>query len=139
MSETRTPEDLRPQRSAALRLAGGALLAAIALLIAALLLEQDTGLGEVGRSDFGGPPAPVAASVPSPQAGYRIELDVAGKPEQLAALQQQLAASGLPATLQIRVVLGPFADRDAARNAQAALRASGLDAGMLVPPAANTP
>ena len=60
-------------------------------------------------------------------------------PANAAAYQRELAAKGLPATIQSRVVLGPFADRAAAEKAQAALRKAGQDAGMLLPPARKKP
>jgi len=90
------------------------------------------------------PEASAAPSVPqaippAPADGFRIQLGVFGDPANAAALQRELAAKGLPATIQSRVVLGPFADRAAAEKAQAALRKAGHEAGMLLPPARKKP
>ena len=71
----------------------------------------------------------------APADGYRIQLGVFGDPENAIGLAHELNARGLAAGIQSRVVLGPFADRDAAHKAQAALRAAGVEAGMLLPPA----
>ena len=70
----------------------------------------------------------------APADGYRIQLGVFSDPANAIGLAQELTARGLPAGIQSRVVLGPFADRDAAHTAQAALRAAGVEAGMLLPP-----
>ena len=70
----------------------------------------------------------------APADGYRIQLGVFSDPANAIGLAQELTARGLPAGIQSRVVLGPFADRDAAHKAQAALRAAGVEAGMLLPP-----
>ena len=70
----------------------------------------------------------------APADGYRIQLGVFGDPENAIGLAQELTARGLPAGIQSRVVLGPFADRDAAHKAQAVLSAAGVEAGMLLPP-----
>lgn len=71
----------------------------------------------------------------APADGYRIQLGVFGDPSNAIGLAHELNARGLAAGIQSRVVLGPFADRDAAHKAQAALRAAGLEAGMLLAPA----
>lgn len=85
-------------------------------------------------------PLPVPQAIPpAPADGFRIQLGVFGDPANAAAYQRELAAKGLPATIQSRVVLGPFADRTAAEKAQAALRKAGHEAGMLLPPARKKP
>ena len=71
----------------------------------------------------------------APADGYRIQLGVFSDPENAIGLARELNARGLAAGIQSRVVLGPFADRDAAHKAQAVLRAAGVEAGMLLPPA----
>lgn len=86
------------------------------------------------------PPAPSApasappAIPPAPADGFRIQLGVFGDPANAQALQRELADKGLPATIQSRVVLGPFPDRASAEKARAALRNAGHEAGMLLPP-----
>ena len=77
----------------------------------------------------------MAQAKSAPADGYRIQLGVFGDPANAIGLVHELNARGLPAGIQSRVVLGPFADRDAAHKAQAALRAAGVEAGMLLPPA----
>lgn len=79
--------------------------------------------------------AALAQARPAPVDGYRIQLGVFADPANALALQQRLAGNGLPAGVQSRVVLGPFPDQQTARKAQAALRAAGIEEGMLVPPA----
>ena len=206
MSPQATARDARQQRNSALRRAAGALLGAIVILIVALALEQEPGVGEgtqqrvITVKEVPPPPAqitapadeeqaasavtplPVAtpaaptllsdvlpmadgaaarppgveeavASMPSarerqpaslavlmtqarsaPADGYRIQLGVFSDPANAIGLAQELTARGLPAGIQSRVVLGPFADRDAAHKAQAVLSAAGVEAGMLLPP-----
>ncbi len=207
MSPQATARDARQQRNSALRRAAGALLGAIVILIVALALEQEPGVGEGTQQRVitfkEAPPPPPAqitapadeeqaasavsplpvatpaaatlltdvlpmadgaaarppvveeavASMPSarerqpaslavlmtqarsaPADGYRIQLGVFGDPENAIGLAQELTARGLPAGIQSRVVLGPFADRDAAHKAQAVLSAAGVEAGMLLPP-----
>ena len=77
----------------------------------------------------------MAEAASAPVDGYRIQLGVFSDPQNAIGLAHELNARGLAAGIQSRVVLGPFADRDAAHKAQAALRASGVEAGMLLPPA----
>ena len=77
----------------------------------------------------------MAEAASAPVDGYRIQLGVFSDPENAIGLARELNARGLAAGIQSRVVLGPFADRDAAHKAQAALRAAGVEAGMLLPPA----
>jgi cell division septation protein DedD len=88
------------------------------------------------------PDAPATAPraiPPAPADGFRIQLGVFGDPENAHALQRELAGKGLPATIQSRVVLGPFPDRASAEKARAALRNAGHEAGMLLPPPRSKP
>lgn len=48
-------------------------------------------------------------------------------------LRNKLAAAGIPAQIESRVQIGPFASKQEAAAAQAKLRALGLDGGMLLP------
>ena len=219
MSEKAQQRDARQQRNSALRWAGGALLAALVMLVVALALEQGAVVGArpegadrtskldasmraamgssvsaqiaAAAADVGagsnsvptasmpvpepeasapslvtgsmpsanGPEAPgpgageapagaagwqpraneldgvMAEAKPAPADGYRIQLGVFADPANAVALARDLNGRGLPAGIQSRVVLGPFADRDAAHKAQVALRAAGVETGMLLPPA----
>jgi DedD protein len=87
------------------------------------------------------PAAPVAAPEPPPDMlpttdgkGYLVQLGVFGTLENAQRLQAQLVGLGVPARLESRVVLGPFADRATTREAQARLRAAGQDEGIVRPP-----
>ncbi|MBL8437813.1 MAG: SPOR domain-containing protein [Zoogloeaceae bacterium] len=80
-------------------------------------------------------PGPPARSAPAVAGhGYQIQLGVFGTLENAQALQAALAAEGIPARVESRVVVGPFEDRTAAKAAQARLRKAGHGAGVLVPP-----
>jgi DedD protein len=93
------------------------------------------------------PPPPSAATVPSPSApsvalppavplgdGYLIQLGVFGAQANAESLRAELAARGLPAHIESRVVLGPFSSREAAEAAQVRLRRDGKAEGLIVPP-----
>jgi cell division septation protein DedD len=88
----------------------------------------------VDEADAVKTPSPLLGARSAPADGYRIQLGVFDDPANAIALQQDLGTRGLHAGIQSRVVLGPYANREAARKAQAALRAAGLETGMLVPP-----
>lgn len=93
------------------------------------------------------PPTQPAASAPRPDgillpraavspvgAGYLVQLGVFAAPDNALRVYQQAAAAGQPAHIQSRVVLGPFADRDAAERARKRLQAAGAGAGVLISP-----
>jgi cell division protein FtsN len=48
-------------------------------------------------------------------------------------LRTRLAQTGIPSQLEVRVVVGPFADRKDALAAQARLRDKGIDIGTVIP------
>lgn len=66
--------------------------------------------------------------------GFQLQLGVFGDAANALVLYERLSAAGFEARIQSRVVLGPFPDRRAAEQAQAALRRSGEPAGILLPP-----
>ncbi|MDV7391529.1 SPOR domain-containing protein, partial [Arthrospira platensis SPKY1] len=76
---------------------------------------------------------PLAALQPGGE-GIYLQLGVFGDAANALALYDRLAAAGMPARIQSRVVLGPFADRRGAERAQAELRRAGAPEGILVPP-----
>lgn len=89
------------------------------------------------------PPAPVAKAdgVLLPRAaaapagpGYLVQLGVFAAPDNALRVYQQAAAAGQAAHIQSRVVLGPFADREAAERARKRLQAAGAGPGVLIPP-----
>lgn len=91
----------------------------------------------VARPAVEAPPA--AAAMPSPPAvplgdGYLIQLGVFGAQANAESLRAELAARGLPAHIESRVVLGPFSSREAAEAAQARLRRDRQAEGLIVPP-----
>lgn len=92
---------------------------------------------EAAEAELGAQPALAAAPPVAPVAladGYRVQLGVFGDPANAAALQAELAGRGLPAHVQSRVVLGPYARRAEAERAQAQLRRAGAESGVLVAP-----
>lgn len=66
--------------------------------------------------------------------GYLVQLGVFAAPDNALRIYLQATAAGQPAHIQSRVVLGPFADRDAAERARKRLQAAGAGAGVLVSP-----
>lgn len=66
--------------------------------------------------------------------GYLLQLGVFGNPVNAGALQAELAAKGLPARVESRVVLGPFPDRKALDAAQRRLRNEHKLGAIVVPP-----
>ncbi len=77
-------------------------------------------------------PARSDAAKADPTRGYLVQAGVFGTPQNAEALQRKLAAAGLPATTETRVVLGPFRDRAEAERARETLRGLGVDA-LLMP------
>lgn len=78
------------------------------------------------------PPVAVPAA-PLPD-GYRLQLGVFGVQQNAHALQAELQARGFPAQVESRVVLGPFADRNALEQARGELRHEFQMEGTVVPP-----
>lgn len=79
-------------------------------------------------------PAPVAPPAVPLGDGFLIQLGVFGAQANAESLRAELAARGLPAHIESRVVLGPFPSREAAEAAQARLRRDGKAEGLIVPP-----
>lgn len=79
-------------------------------------------------------PAQVAATPARGEAlrPYALEYGVFSNPASAEALRARLAQAGIPSQLEIRVVVGPFADRKEALAAQARLREKGIDPGTLL-------
>jgi DedD protein len=66
--------------------------------------------------------------------GYLVQLGVFGSMDNADGLRADVAARGLPAHVEGRVVVGPFPDKAAAEAARARLKREGLAAGIVVPP-----
>ncbi len=84
------------------------------------------------------PPAAVVAAragAPSGDAQANFALQVGGftTPAEAEALRARLSAEGIPSQLEVRVIVGPFADRRDALAAQARLRDKGFSAAELIP------
>jgi DedD protein len=80
-------------------------------------------------------PPPVEKKVSVPLAnGYLVQLGVFGSMDNADGLRADVAARGLPAHVEGRVVVGPFPDKAAAEAARARLKREGLATGILVPP-----
>ncbi|MCK9259769.1 MAG: SPOR domain-containing protein [Azoarcus sp.] len=78
-------------------------------------------------------PAAKQASVPLAN-GYLVQLGVFGSMDNADSLRADVAARGLPAHVEGRVVVGPFPHKAAAEAARARLKREGLAAGIVVPP-----
>lgn len=79
------------------------------------------------------PHFPASAAMPAKD-GYLLQLGVFGNPANAGTLQAELAAKGLPARVESRVVLGPFPDRKALDAAQRRLKQEKRMEGVVVPP-----
>ncbi|MBR0567946.1 SPOR domain-containing protein [Azoarcus sp. L1K30] len=66
--------------------------------------------------------------------GYLVQLGVFSAMDNAEDLRADVAERGLPAHVEGRVVVGPFASKAAAEAAQARLKREGLSAGIVVPP-----
>ncbi|KAB2966376.1 SPOR domain-containing protein, partial [Zoogloea sp.] len=95
----------------------------------------------------GAAPAPAArtpaASVPAQVApatvaeaagrGYVLQFGFFSSVARAEELKARLAQAGIPAQVETRLVVGPFADRKEALAAQSRLREKGIDTGVLLP------
>jgi DedD protein len=89
------------------------------------------------------PPSPPPIAVPSqiitvtptpalPSGSFAVQLGVFSNVGNAQELQTKLKQAGIPAQLETRVQVGPFANREEAVRAQDKLRSLGLGKGMLV-------
>jgi cell division septation protein DedD len=82
------------------------------------------------------PAAPVILPAPRPPpsvgAGYVVQLGVFTNLANAEELRARLMLQGIPSQIEARVLAGPFMTRQEALSAQARLKATGLDAGMLI-------
>lgn len=74
--------------------------------------------------------APVASDA---QGSYAVQVGVFATVSQAEALRSRLSAEGIPAQLDVRVVVGPFNDRRDAVSVQNRLKEKGYSAGELIP------
>ncbi|MBS0348543.1 MAG: SPOR domain-containing protein [Proteobacteria bacterium] len=78
------------------------------------------------------PQAPASPTRAETLRPYALEYGVFSNAGSAEALRARLAQAGIPSQLEIRVVVGPFADRKEALAAQARLREKGIDPGTLL-------
>lgn len=81
-------------------------------------------------------PAAAQASPPAAEAagrGYVLQFGFFSSAVRAEELKARLAQAGIPAQVETRLVVGPFADRREALAAQARLREKGIDTGVLLP------
>lgn len=88
----------------------------------------------VGATAGGTAGTPTRKTSPPLANGYLVQLGVFSAMDNAEDLRTDVAARGLPAHVEGRVVVGPFASREAAEAAQARLKREGLSAGIVVPP-----
>ncbi len=133
----REPTDDAPEKAA--EVGSDKASAAVAPTAAADAASQ-LAASQLAASQLAAPPPPPAAAARASSAaaladGYRVQLGVFGDPANADNLQAELAARGMPAHIQSRVVLGPYRSRAEAERAQEQLRKEGAEAGMLIAPA----
>lgn len=74
---------------------------------------------------------------PSLANGYLLQLGVFGAMDNAEGLRSDLAARGVPAHVEGRVVVGPFSSKAEAEAARDRLKREGLNVGIVVPPRKN--
>lgn len=94
---------------------------------------------EVAKDEMPQPAsAPVAVAVrkvePPLANGYLVQLGVFSAMDNAEGLRSDVAARGLPAHVEGRVVVGPFSSKAEAEAARAKLKRAGMNAGIVVPP-----
>lgn len=78
-------------------------------------------------------PAPAAVGKSQASQAYMLQFGVFSNVASAESLRARLAQAGIPSQLEVRVVVGPFADHRDALAAQARLRDKGIDIGTLIP------
>ena len=95
--------------------------------------EPDAPPAGLAKATPEAPPAAAPTPAPAPiKNGFLVQLGVFSTPGNAQALRDKVAALGIPAHLESRVVVGPFRNRAEADAAREKLRASGLGKGLLV-------
>jgi DedD protein len=79
-------------------------------------------------------PAPQVQPAPSSK-GFVVQVGVFSSPANAQALQRRLAQEGIPAQVETRVVVGPFADRPQAEGMIQRLKEIGMGGVVVAPPA----
>jgi cell division protein FtsN len=81
----------------------------------------------------GSTPVPAAVGKSDVAQAYVVQFGVFSNLATAEGLRARLAQAGIPSQLEVRVVVGPFADRKDALAAQARMRDKGIDTGTLIP------
>jgi DedD protein len=106
-------------------------------------LRQGTPRAEATRVEAPGPeatrseatralPSRQSSTLPRPLSGYTLQAGVFTDPRRAEEIHTRLAQEGIPVTLETRVLVGPFRNRNEAESARAKMKAMGIDA-LLVP------
>lgn len=91
--------------------------------------------GMPARTGAAAPVAAQAAAAPAeaPARGYVLQFGFFSSVARAEELKARMAQAGIPAQVETRLVVGPFADRREALAAQSRLREKGIDTGVLLP------
>jgi DedD protein len=77
-------------------------------------------------------PSRQSSTLPRPLPGYTLQAGVFTDPRRAEEIHTRLAQEGIPVTLETRVLVGPFRNRNEAESARAKMKAMGIDA-LLMP------
>ncbi len=85
---------------------------------------------------------PIAAAQPQPApprlfSGYALQAGVFSDPRRAEELHAKLTLEGIPSTIEARVQVGPFKNKEEAEAAREKMKALGIDAVMLMPKGAK--
>lgn len=134
-----SPRPVGPSSAGAPALAGGQTPAvpspAPAAAAQASAVPAATGMPSRAPAPSGPTPA-AQGPAPAPEAagrGYVLQFGFFSSAARAEELKARLAQAGIPAQVETRLVVGPFADRREALAAQARLREKGIDTGVLLP------
>lgn len=96
---------------------------------------QAPAAGMPARPAAAAPVAAQAAAAPAeaPARGYVLQFGFFSSVARAEELKARMAQAGIPAQVETRLVVGPFADRREALAAQSRLREKGIDTGVLLP------
>jgi cell division protein FtsN len=97
--------------------------------------ETEAPRAESPRAEASPPlPSRQAATLPRPRplSGYTLQAGVFADPRRAEEIHTRLVQEGIPVTLETRVLVGPFRNRNEAESARAKMKAMGIDA-LLMP------
>jgi DedD protein len=95
--------------------------------------RPETSRPEASRPEtLGALPSRQSPALPQPLPGYTLQAGVFTDPRRAEEIHTRLAQEGIPVTLETRVLVGPFKNRNEAESARAKMKAMGIDA-LLMP------